>query len=300
MIAMTFKPPSSSERLQAIGSTQGLPAVLRNALDPHFDFQPIPIPKPGDWLAEHAEPGQTFEEYALSRPNRPDKNRRKLYLQPMGEFPQGKIPLLARWKEFAEDFFAMDVIVLSTQEFKVPSITTRINPYTHKRQILTGDILALLRKKLPQDAFCVLGITMEDLYPDSSWNFVFGQASIQARVGVYSFARYDPAFYGEERGADYEKILLWRGCKVLAHETAHMFGLQHCIFFHCVINGSNHLEESDARPLRLCPVCLHKLQYAIDFNVARRYKNLWLFYRAVGFDAESRWLERRLEKITRQ
>lgn len=298
IIAMTFKPPSDSERLQAIGSTQGLPAVLRRALDPNLDFQPIPIPKPGDWLAEHAEAGQFFAEYVQSGPNRPDKTRNKLYLQPLGEFPQGKIPLLARWKECATAFLAMEVIVLPTQEFKVSSITTRINPYTHIRQILTSDILDLLEKKLPKDAFCVLGITMEDLYPDPSWNFVFGQASIQARVGVYSFARYDPAFYGEERGTEYEKILLRRSCKVLVHETAHMFGLQHCIFFHCVMNGSNHLEESDARPLHLCPVCLHKLQYAVDFDVVQRYGNLLRFYRTVGFDPEARWIEGRLEKIS--
>jgi hypothetical protein len=29
-------------------------------------------------------------------------------------------------------------------------------------------------------------------------------------------------------------------CKVLAHETAHLFGLAQCIFFNCVTNGSNH------------------------------------------------------------
>jgi archaemetzincin len=33
---------------------------------------------------------------------------------------------------------------------------------------------------------------MEDLYPEPSWNFVFGQASLNERVGVYSFARYGP------------------------------------------------------------------------------------------------------------
>ena len=87
---------------------------------------------------------------------------------------------------------------------------------------------------------------MDDLYPEPSWNFVFGQASLGERVGVYSFARYDPAFYGEKRGEDYEKVLLWRSCKVLVHETAHMFGLRHCIYFKCVLNGSNHLKESDS------------------------------------------------------
>ena len=70
---------------------------------------------------------------------------------------------------------------------------------------------------------------MEDLYPEPTWNFVFGQASLRERVAVFSFARYDPAFYGQKRTADHQTVLLHRSCKVLTHETAHMFGLKHCI-----------------------------------------------------------------------
>ena len=64
---------------------------------------------------------------------------------------------------------------------------------------ISTDVLNFLRTKLPSDAFCILAVTMEDLYPDPTWNFVFGQASLTERIGVYSFARYDPAFYGEKR-----------------------------------------------------------------------------------------------------
>jgi hypothetical protein len=54
---------------------------------------------------------------------------------------------------------------------------------------LTSDVLTLLKNELPADAFCMLALTMEDLYPEPSWNFVFGQASPQERVGIFSFAR---------------------------------------------------------------------------------------------------------------
>ena len=30
---------------------------------------------------------------------------------------------------------------------------------------------------------------MTDLYLDDRWNFVFGQASLRGRIGVFSFAR---------------------------------------------------------------------------------------------------------------
>jgi archaemetzincin len=32
--------------------------------------------------------------------------------------------------------------------------------------------------------------------------------------------------------------------KVLTHETGHLFGLAHCVYFHCVMNGSNHLQKT--------------------------------------------------------
>ena len=294
---MSFTPPTPAERLRAIGPLEGLPPTLRKALEPGADFEPIPAPGPHDWLASHPEPGQTFDDFVRSNPNRPDKTRAKLYLQPLGEFPAKQSPPLEKLREYAAAYFSMDCQTLPSLALTGARVTARINPFTHRRQILTGDALAILQKNLPADAFCVLAITMEDLYPDPAWNFVFGQASPRERVGVYSFARYDPAFYGEKRGADYESLLLRRSGKVLVHETGHMFGLEHCIFFRCVLNGSNHLAESDSRPLHLCPVCLRKLQYSVGFDVASRYRSLLRFYRGVGFDDEAQWIANRLQAI---
>jgi archaemetzincin len=296
-LAMNFKQPTASERLEAIGAIEGLPENLKKALEPGDDFEPIPIPKPGDWLAMHEESGQSFEDFVRGRPNQPDKTRNKIYLQPLGDFSKYKIPLIKLLQEYAAAYFCMQVEVLPRLDLSERNITTRINNFTQKRQILTSDVLAILKKNIPPDAFCVLAITMDDLYPEPSWNFVFGQASLRERVGVYSFARYDPAFYGEKRGKDYEKILLQRSCRVLAHETGHMFGLQHCIYFKCILNGSNHLKESDSRPTHLCPVCLHKLQYSIGFDVVERYAKLFHFYKKVGFDDEAQWLAKRLKWI---
>ncbi|MBN2313452.1 MAG: hypothetical protein JXM79_05950 [Sedimentisphaerales bacterium] len=283
--------------MNALGSTRDLPKTLKKALEPGADFEAMPPPQPGDWLAEHKEKGQSFVQFVESNPNRPDTIRKKIYLQPLGQFPDGQVPLVERLQEYARAYFAMEVQVLPPLDLNGNEITTRTNPYTQNKQILTADVLAILRKNLPTDAFCLLAITMEDLYPDPSWNFVFGQAMLRGRVGVYSFARYDPAFYGEKRGSDYEKVLLRRSCKVLVHETAHMFGLRHCIYFKCVVNGSNHLKESDSRPLHLCPVCLRKLQQSIGFDVIGRYCYLLQFYQKVGFDNDARWVTNRLTHI---
>lgn len=297
-LAMDFKPPAAAERLKAIGSTKGLPETFRLALEPGSGFEPVPAPKPGDWLAEHPEPGQSFDEFVREGVARPSSISNRLYLQPLGEFQRDQSPPVETLKEYAAAYFGLQVEVLSPWDFRGAGFRTRINPWTAKRQILTTDVLTRLKTRLPKDAFCVLAITMEDLYPHPSWNFVFGQASSYHRVGVFSFARYDPAFYGEARDKDYREILLRRSCKVLVHEMAHMFGLDHCIFFRCVMNGSNHLQESDARPLNLCPVDLRKLQSSIGFDVVDRYERLLHFYQKVGLKGDARWMTKRLRRIT--
>jgi len=63
-----FKPPTPSQRVAAIGSTGALPDELRRALEPGQYFQPVPQPEPDDWLANHPEPGQAFEQFVRLRP----------------------------------------------------------------------------------------------------------------------------------------------------------------------------------------------------------------------------------------
>jgi len=245
----------------------------------------------------HPEPGQTFDQFKASRPNQPTQDRNVIYLQPLGDFAAERSPSLKKLREFAAAFFAMEVKVLPRVAIEPAKFSARRNPYTGNPQIQTGAVLAFLETRVPQDAFCILAITMEDLYPEPSWNFVFGQASLRERVGVYSFARYDPAFYGEQRTLGYEALLLRRSCKVLAHETGHLFGLAHCTFFNCLMNGSNHLAESDRRPLHFCPICLRKLQWSIGFDVLQRYEALERNSLADGFSDEADWLNRRIAKL---
>ncbi len=285
------------ERLRAIGETDELPVPLKSAFDPDKDFEVLSQPQPGDWLWQYAEPGQTYPAFLASGANVPDSTRNVIYLQPMGPFPEVGSPSLDQLQVFTAAYFSMEVRVQPAIEFDGAGLTFRANPHSGQQQYLTGDILNLLITKLPDDAYCMLAVTMVDLFPESSWNFVFGQASLQARVGVFSFARYDPLFYGGERDKTYETTLLRRSCKLLAHEAGHMFGIRHCIWFNCLMNGINHLRESEEKPIHLCPVDLRKLQHSVGFDVFHRYRSLARFYRSAGLLKEARWVEGRLQRI---
>ncbi|XP_075949542.1 archaemetzincin-1 [Anarhichas minor] len=73
--------------------------------------------------------------------------------------------------------------------------------------LFQGDLLQFLWNRKPKDAFCIVGITMIDLYPKDSWNFVFGDASLSMGMGVFSFARYDDNFYSQSYAGRLKKRL---------------------------------------------------------------------------------------------
>ncbi len=296
--AMQFTPPNAIQRASALGGMAGVPEPLRRALDPGDSFQLIETPGPMDWLANQDEPGQTYDQFVRSHPNRPTGPRRKIYLAPLGDLQRGGGPPLAILLEFTSAFFGLPTAALPPLDVSTARVTRRRNPATHTEQWLTIDVLNLLRTRLPDDAFALLGVTMTDLYPDPKWNFVFGQASLRDRVGVYSFARYDPKFYGQAV-PDAPRTILQRSCKVLAHETGHMFGIWHCIWYRCLMNGSNHLNEFDSRPAHLCPVDLRKLQWSVGFDVRERYRRLLAFYEREGLKDEAGWLRTRMRVIGR-
>lgn len=293
---LAFEPPSPIARMEALGSLDQESAVSQRLLAEDVDFSPIRRPGISDWLAFNNERGQTFSAYCRSGFLRPGKERGTIYLLPMGEFSDDSSPSLEDLRVYAEAFFQLPVRVLPPLPIAAGDFEPRLHEQTVRRQLRSRAILTYLKARVPDDAYCLLGVTMDDLYPGPGWNYVFGQASLTERVGVYSFARYDPAFAGQKRPEDYRRTALQRSCKVLAHETGHMFGLHHCIYFDCLMNGSNNLAETDYQPQHLCPICLRKLQFNVRFDLVGRYEELAAFYRRQQWDDDAGWTERQLAK----
>jgi hypothetical protein len=90
---------------------------------------------------------------------------------------------------FVEAWFGLPVACLppvAVSQLKKPGL--RRNDFGD--QILTTSVCDHLeRHRMPPGAFCAVGFSMVDLYPNPKWDFVFGEASPEGRVGVFSFAR---------------------------------------------------------------------------------------------------------------
>ncbi|KAH3758003.1 Zn-dependent protease [Pelomyxa schiedti] len=154
---------------------------------------------------------------------------------------------------------------------------------TH-RQLAVDPILSVLHRITPPEALCVVGVTMEDLYDGRTDSFVAGMAHGGSGQAIFSFARYDPLFAHRAMVSPTEpfpcdiqlarRLLLERCCKLMAHEIGHLFGIGHCVYRQCLMNGSGHLAEDYAQPMNLCPCDLRKLHLLLQFDVVQRYTRL--------------------------
>ena len=61
----------------------------------------------------------------------------------------------------------------------------------------------------------------------------------------------------------------------MVHEIGHMFGIEHCIYYECIMNGSNgSFENYGDGEITLCPSCLAKLKMNIGFDTTERHERL--------------------------
>jgi archaemetzincin len=148
---------------------------------------PLPPPRPGDWLAEHPEPGQAFAEYLDARPVRKGDNLRTIYLCLVGDFSEAQRRVLALTEDYLAIFFDCPVKVRRrTALDSIPARARRTHPTWGDPQVLTGYILhEVLGPERPADALAYLALTASDLWPGQGWNFVFGEANLRQRTGVW-------------------------------------------------------------------------------------------------------------------
>jgi archaemetzincin len=248
-------------------------------------YQPKGTPQPGDWLESHPEQGQTFDQYLKSNPNRPTSARTTIYIQPLDAFNVTERKLLDETANVLGLFYNLPVRTLAPLGLDViPANARRTFAGTGKEQLLTGYLLDdLLPPRRPADAVALLALTTSDLWPGEGWNFVFGQASLTERVGVWSSAR-----YGDAKASDAAyRLCLLRMCKVATHETGHMLGIEHCTAYECGMNGSNNLPETDRCPLAFCPECSAKIWWSCGAQPQKWYGALAAFGEKHGFKEDA-------------
>jgi archaemetzincin len=266
---------------------------LEHRLRPLAD--PLPPPRPGDWLAEHDEPGQTFAEYLEARPVRKSDQLHTIYLCLVGEFNEAQLRILDLTQQYLAFFFDSPVKVTKKISLEsIPARARRTHPSWGDPQVLATYILQkVLEPERPDDALALLALTATDLWPGKGWNFVFGQANLRQRTGVWSLYRNGDATESETSF----RLCLRRTLATASHELGHILTMAHCTAFRCLMNGSNHQAERDRRLLHLCPVCLRKLCWNLRVKPVPYLGKLKTFCQQHALAPERVWYEQALATL---
>ena len=265
--------------------------LLRSeTLGPGFDqlkvlHRPQPPAPEGAWRRDHLELGQSFRSFRHQNPTQPRDSEPKLLLRLLGEDSPVSQRIFSVLAEFLGHYYCSTVQVL-------PPLTTQDITGAGQRyrndlgliQYRTTDILALLSARDSASEFLVSAVlTDRDLWPGRGWNFVFGQADQFGHNAVFSWQRLGSV----QAAAALEPRFLQTLFQVSAHEVGHALGIKHCITYHCLMNGSNSLEEAEQQPLEACPVCLKKIAWRTGCQPKQRFEALASFYRKYGLEAEA-------------
>jgi archaemetzincin len=229
----------------------------------------------GDWLNEHKENRQTLNDYINAEPNKMTPQRNKLHTALIGPLDKQDYECYLMCKEYLHLMYRIELDTIENI-----SIAALQNGHTRKNtfglQLHSEYILdSILRNKLPKDAYGLVAFTAYDLYPEPSWNFVFGQANLKARVGVWSMARHKET---DSTGRINYLLSDKRTLATAVHEVGHMFGIKHCVPYECVMNGSNSLYESDGQVIWMCHECVSKLNWIKPIDYKSYYKQLNSFW----------------------
>ncbi len=274
---------------QAVNQKTNAPAEVKapaslvkasKAVEPFFEL--MRQPKPDEWLANFNEDGQTFAQYINSKPVLPMPVRRMIYIQPLGNFDKKQLKIIEFTADYLRAFYNLPVKLLARKPIEKPltSKNYRVDKFSKNIQIRTRYFLdEILQPNLPPDAAALIAFTNEDLYPDENSKYVFGQANLKNKVGVWSLFRL-------QKFVSYE-IFLKRALKIGVHETGHLFSFKHCTKYECVMSGTNNLGETDKRPIDACPECMAKICWMTGYNPQTRYANLAEFARQSGLKKEA-------------
>lgn len=85
---------------------------------------------------------------------------------------------------------------------------------------------------------------------------------------------------------EYQSLWFSRLARTVSHELGHCFGIAHCVYYACNMQGTASMKEDVRQPPYLCPVCEAKIGYAIVREL-----------RGGGNDDKAEWIKQRGDSL---
>lgn len=160
----TFRVPDEKDRAIAIGTLVGEKFTLKKSLNAIIPFfAGIKKPEKGDWLFEMEEDGQTYDTYRSAWINKLSPEKSTIYLAPFEkdfdpELLQNLQKIVAAYYPKCKVKLHKTIAVDGLEDLK------KLDDYREKYQYEAGQILQKLKPKVTKEAFCLMTLTMKDLY----------------------------------------------------------------------------------------------------------------------------------------
>jgi archaemetzincin len=311
--------PSEIERAPEVGEASPPRPVWRAALGPVEDLDP----QHAQWLvdadhyepaservlavaARHEEPQQSVLDFLVDAPNKVADPRRTIVLCPLGSFPFDVIelggfvgvvrtPPLHEIAALVAATFGMSVEVLPPRPLESRTFISR--EQQNKQQVDVHSLLRDMAPELPDHAYAMLVLVNADLFATPEQHYAFGWSQHRGRLGVASFARFDPALHGGHPPDGLELAIRHRAARLVTHEIAHMFGLAHCTYFRCLLAPVDVLDDLDSLAMHPCPVCQAKLLRVGGVDPIAAVRGTIAPLEQLGLVADAAWAMRRISAI---
>lgn len=229
---------------------------------------------------------QTFDSFKTALPFRPNSTNNMIEFVVVGEV--NKLEQRVHIQALLQHLEAFIGFPVKLRDEAIP-----LGPQFHPRQNAERQeqfgahyVLAQLRSSADPRSVCTIGLTIADLYPPNTYEFVTGITDASQRVAVYSLARYFclgtrdtvQSPQDDERSDVAKKRERMTQCmiKTLCREALKLCSMAECHLVECLMNPfpGGPPEAIRKLPLSLCCICLRKLQFLTQADLLDRYAGL--------------------------
>lgn len=279
-------------QVYGVPDTENLPTEFRRLVPLHARLTKA---KPGEWLDDNIELGQSYGQYIEGERIRSDAARRTIYVQPLGDFTSHERKIVNLTAEFLGLFYQLPVRVRDDLPLSIVPDSARRDPPKDGRVLLYSYpvLREVLKPRLPDDAVAMIALTTVGIRKSEQGAGLFGSASFVDRVGLWTMGGLGDPTAGDREFVD----TLRRVLHVAVHETGHMFSIEHCVYYRCCMNGCSGRREMDTQPLWFCPQCQAKVAYATGGDPAKQLTEIITFAERHGLEPEAAFWRRSLAAI---
>jgi archaemetzincin len=148
-----------------------------------------------------------------------------------------------------------------------------------------SSIYEYMSRSCPNNALSYQAITSAEFWNLGTQLWSFGLHFDNTLLSMVSLARNGQPELGRTEFLQFVR----RTISTASHELCHVFGMEHCIEYQCLMNDTRDKDERDERPMYPCPACIQKLWHGLQLEPLGHVQRLGQFCEINELRREAEW-----------